>query len=282
MKHGLSSSPRILVVGDVMLDIEALGVSRSNVEETEACYVGTEWVYLPGGAANVASLLHKAGADVTLCGAVGKDWGALELENLLEACDTYLSRSLPVTTIKLRAYEQGKVVAHTRLDREDPQLGNMVYPEGLRRYDAIVLSDYAKGVFSPEGPCGEWLQEAVLGVVDCPVVVDPHPRNGREPMDWTGATLATPNLSEWHALGLGGAEWTAVTLGADGCDLRNAKGELVGHYACAQAVSNPQVVGAGDSFTAACALGLAGGLEVTDVVRAAVSFAANYVRRGRA
>jgi bifunctional ADP-heptose synthase (sugar kinase/adenylyltransferase) len=277
------AEPNCLVVGDVFLDVACSVVPRDNAEGSAACYTGNTWTYLAGGAANVAAILRASGASVTLVGAVGKDWASLELEALLEGVTLDLQRALPTTTVKLRAVVEGEDAAAVRIDREVRRLEKpMRYPAGMHKYDCVILSDYGKGIFEAYGPSDEWFRRVVVTTADCPVVVDPHPHPGQAPLDWTGALLATPNVSEWAALGNVGTEWTAVTRGAKGCELRDSEGVVKMKFPCPRKVVHPQVVGAGDSFTAACGLALAGGMSVTDSVEVAVAFATEYVGRPRA
>src|SRR5690606_24222835 len=100
----------------------------------------------------------------------------------------------------------------------------------LRGADAVLVSDYGRGV-----PAADGLRRALDGRAG-PLVWDPHPR-GAAPVP--GADLLTPNAGEARLLAGGGGgpeDWArrllagararavAVTLGADGALLVDGPG----------------------------------------------------------
>ena len=131
--------------------------------------------------------------------------------------------------------------------------------------DAVVLSDYAKGLFSRE------LVEASLG---CPIVLaDPKPQNLRL---FTGVTCVAPNVHEAaQATGIaivddasleraGAAlletlqcRYVVITRGEHGMSLFGHEGELLHIPSVARTVFD--VSGAGDTVIAVLSLALAAG-----------------------
>jgi D-beta-D-heptose 7-phosphate kinase/D-beta-D-heptose 1-phosphate adenosyltransferase len=190
---------RVLVIGDAMLDCYIHGTSSRISPEAPVQIVQAEREeHLLGGAANVAKCLVALGARVTLCCVVGTDsFGDSFIEE---------ARSLNIDT-RLIFRDAGRPTAvktrivsgrqHLlRVDRE----GRAPFPEALMRriidsaraavpqVDAILLSDYDKGVLSP-GVC----QAVIEAAGTTPVIVDP------KGADWTryhGAALLKPNWSE--------------------------------------------------------------------------------------
>ena len=272
---------RLLVAGDVMLDRYIYGaVSRISPEAPVPVVHKTREVAAPGGAANTAANIAALGATVTLLGVTGRDEAAALLVRCLEerrvsAASLLVDPERP-TTVKTR------VVAHqqqvVRLDDES----NAALPAGitaalLERFtsalavtDAVVLSDYGKGVLGPA------LVPQLIELAHAarkPVLADP-----KTPVaaPWRGVTLLKPNRIELALLArrpvvthadtlaagtsvlpeLGGAA-LLVTEGADGLTLFEP-GQAPRHFP-APARSVYDVTGAGDTVLATLAVAIAAG-----------------------
>src|SRR5262245_45131757 len=77
--------PRVLVLGDVMLDRFVHGSAKRVCPEAPALVLRREEEQVqPGGAGSVALLLQSLGASVSLAGAVGDDHDGRLLLGLLE------------------------------------------------------------------------------------------------------------------------------------------------------------------------------------------------------
>ncbi|MBS3144989.1 hypothetical protein J4208_05390 [Candidatus Woesearchaeota archaeon] len=194
---------RIIVVGDVMLDVYKYGkIKRINPERPGALLLHVEKTeYHLGGAANVAHNILTLKGNPSLVGIVGKDHFAYlfksELKKTGFSSQLYRDESRP-TTVKTRVVEQSH---NDQLCRVDEELTHPVaVPLAARLVDqtlprlngqhALVLSDYAKGLLTPEViiPLLQYAQQHRL-----PVLVDPKPAN----IDlFVGCTVATPNLGE--------------------------------------------------------------------------------------
>jgi D-beta-D-heptose 7-phosphate kinase/D-beta-D-heptose 1-phosphate adenosyltransferase len=189
------------VIGDLMLDEYVLGaVERISPEAPVPVVRVRATEFRLGGAANVARQVAALGARVTLAGVVGADTAGEELIRLCNSAqiDTRAVLEVPDrrTTRKLRVL--GHAQQLVRLDWEDAK---PCTPHTAARLmsalsdgdppDVIILSDYAKGVITPETFAGVM---RVRGRV--PVVVDPKHRDFTR---YRGATALTPNLRELEA-----------------------------------------------------------------------------------
>ena len=188
----------IWVIGDLMLDEYVTGtVERISPEAPVPVVRAQTTEHRLGGAANVARQIAMLGARVSLAGICGEDAPGEELLRLCSAAaiDTraVLKLSGRHTTRKLR------VVSHSqqllRLDWEDiqPCAANVTL-QLLEKLDsgeppaAIILSDYAKGVLTPETLAAMLRSRATV-----PRGVDPKHRDFAR---YRGATTVTPNLHE--------------------------------------------------------------------------------------
>jgi D-beta-D-heptose 7-phosphate kinase/D-beta-D-heptose 1-phosphate adenosyltransferase len=296
--------PRILIVGDLILDRYITGdVERISPEAPIPVLAVRQTEKRLGGAGNVAANLRSMDADVDVLGVVGDDAEGRELRSLFESigvhADGILSLSGRPTTEKTRLLGAGAQML--RVDFEDTtdidegtarQLLTSV-EERLGSAQAVVLSDYGKGVLTEE-----LIQVVVKSArgKGVPVLVDPK---GTDYSRYRGATLATPNkketevalgrkLSELALVPAGGRELMesagldaiVITLGADGIYFRSQHEE--GRVpAMARAVFD--VTGAGDTVIAQLALGLACGTTLEEAVLLANRAAGLVVgRRGAA
>ncbi|GAA4500274.1 bifunctional D-glycero-beta-D-manno-heptose-7-phosphate kinase/D-glycero-beta-D-manno-heptose 1-phosphate adenylyltransferase HldE [Pseudaeromonas paramecii] len=191
---------RVLVVGDVMLDRYWHGPTSRISPEAPVPVVRVEQSEeRPGGAANVALNVAALGAHATLLGLTGQDEAADALSARLNgvgvACDFVRVPHFPTIT-KLRILSRNQQLL--RLDFEEGFHG--VDPEPLlARIQAalpdsgvLILSDYAKGALAAVSRMIPLARAA--GV---PVLVDPK---GTDFEKYRGATLLTPNMSEFEAV----------------------------------------------------------------------------------
>ena len=189
-------SPRILVVGDVMLDRYWFGdVSRISPEAPVPVVRIERREERLGGAANVARNAVALGAQAGLLGVVGQDEAGDVVQNLLTelSIDSFLNRDNAISTIiKLRVI--GRQQQLLRIDFESPPSDAVLrdkltqYNALLPQYDVVVLSDYAKGSLVNVAhmiEAGKRLGKRIL--------VDPK---GEDFTRYKGASVLTPNKSE--------------------------------------------------------------------------------------
>ena len=275
---------RVLVVGDVMLDVYLRGgATRISPEApVPVVRVQQEWRAL-GGAANVAANLVALGAGAELVGVIGADGAGADLRRVVGEAGMgggglVVDEGRP-TTVKTRVLVGHQQVARYDMELEE-DLPNERVSELCGRVEAlsagahaVVLEDYDKGVLVPA------VIEAALDVArrrEIPVVVDPKARHF---FDYRGSTVFKPNHPELAAalrapVLADDAEWLErtrrhlqcenllVTLGAEGMALAMEGG---GHFRVpAVARSVYDVSGAGDTVTAVMAATLASGGTVTE------------------
>lgn len=273
---------RLLVVGDVMLDTYWHGgtarispeapvpVVRINQRETRL-----------GGAGNVALNASVLGAQTLLFGLVGQDAAADQVEALLldRGIECHLQRVPGSETIsKLRVISRNQQLI--RLDFEDyfPNWDTDTFQSDfvarLAEIDAVILSDYAKGMLRSSSSLLKAARAAGK-----PVIIDPK---GTDFERHRGATLITPNLSEFEAVvGHCATEAEIESRGMALCDHLNLDAILVtrsekgmtllarGHaplHLPTRAQEVFDVTGAGDTVVAALGVGLAAGMALDDAV----------------
>ncbi len=191
---------RVLVVGDVMLDRYWSGsTSRISPEAPVPVVKVTDIENRAGGAGNVALNIASLTSSASLLGLVGKDDNARALEETLihDNIQTQFSAfdSHPTIT-KLRVLSRHQQLI--RLDFEEDfqhvDTGDMIekFKAQLPKCDVVVLSDYGKGALSDIRPFIELGRAAGKDVL-----IDPK---GHDFERYRGATLITPNLSEFEAV----------------------------------------------------------------------------------
>lgn len=194
---------KVLVVGDIMLDRFYMGKVHRISPEAPVPVVRVSTIRNAlGGAGNVVNNTSHLGADTTLFSVAGNDPERLILEDLLKArnVDFRLFTGSAPTTSKMRVIGGHQQI--TRLDIEDDLRYDGTLLEDLcreigahmRSTDAIVISDYGKGVCSPE-LCRCIITEADKHKIH--VIVDPK---GTDWEKYRGATVITPNVKELSAV----------------------------------------------------------------------------------
>ena len=190
----------VLVVGDVMLDRYWYGPTSRISPEAPVPVVKVDTIEeRPGGAANVAMNIASLGANSRLVGLTGIDDAARALSAKLNEvnvrCD-FVSVPTHPTITKLRVLSRNQQLI--RLDFEegfsnvDPQPMLERIQQALPQIGALVLSDYAKGALSQVQGMIQLARAAKV-----PVLIDPK---GSDFERYRGATLLTPNLSEFEAV----------------------------------------------------------------------------------
>ncbi|MFP5334398.1 MAG: PfkB family carbohydrate kinase [Actinomycetes bacterium] len=284
---------RVAVVGDVVLDRDAVGRSERLCPDAPVPVVDVEAVRESPGAAGLTALLCAAAdTEVTLVAPVADDADGQALVAGLRAggVDVVRLSHVGATRRKTRVRSGGQSLL--RLDDGGPghPVGDL--PDAARSAvesaDVVLVSDYGAGTTAHDG------LRVVLTAVAARsrLVWDPHPK-GAEPVP--GATLVTPNLAEARgAVGESGAaaelagrlrsRWRArgvcVTAGAEGAWLATSAGEAV--YVPAPAVHGGDPCGAGDRFAASAALALGRGAVLSEAVGAGVADASAWVAAGGA
>ncbi|MEW6982379.1 bifunctional D-glycero-beta-D-manno-heptose-7-phosphate kinase/D-glycero-beta-D-manno-heptose 1-phosphate adenylyltransferase HldE [Colwelliaceae bacterium 6471] len=269
----------VLVVGDIMLDRYWYGPTQRISPEAPVPVVKiSQHEDRPGGAANVALNIASLGGVVTLAGITGDDETATTIETHLQAiniaCKFDRQAQCPTIT-KLRVLSRNQQLI--RLDFEESlfnldkkALENSVTEE-LSKHNVLLLSDYNKGTLSD-------VQSliAIAKQQNIPVLVDPK---GTDFERYRGATLLTPNMSEFEAVvGACNTETELVEKGQQLLETLELDAMLVtrseqgmtllrkGHdefHLPTQAKEVYDVTGAGDTVIATFALAIAANAELT-------------------
>jgi D-beta-D-heptose 7-phosphate kinase/D-beta-D-heptose 1-phosphate adenosyltransferase len=191
---------RVLVVGDLMLDrYWHGGTSRISPEAPVPVVHVNQNDERAGGACNVALNIATLGAKCTVMGLCGDDEAARTLEDLLETIGVipqFVRMPENATVTKLRVMSRHQQLM--RLDFEDGFIGQdlsaleKAFAAQLDDHNIVVCSDYGKGSLRDVRRLIELCNEKNI-----PVLVDPK---GTDFEKYTGASLITPNLSEFEAV----------------------------------------------------------------------------------
>jgi len=192
---------RVIVIGDAMLDHYVMGsVTRTSAEAPVPIHhaYGEEWV--PGGAANVARNISALGAESVFFAVCGDDDAGKKLSEVLEEDKGIISHLLieddRPTTLKTRFVAKGQQMLRVDWEKTDPitKVSEDRIKQHLLHYmtdaDGIILSDYAKGVLTPD-LVQFIVEKAKENNVE--ILVDPK---GRDFSKYKGVSCITPNKKE--------------------------------------------------------------------------------------
>lgn len=285
------SDVRILVIGDIIVDQFIWGsVTRISPEAPVPVVNVNREDFLLGGSANVLKNIYSLGGKGSLCGVIGSDEMGEKLKGLVKNLPSPIEgliRGVRPTTVKTRIVAQGQQVV--RVDREESgelgknTLAGMIryLEEHLSDFDAVVVSDYSKGVVNESFMIR--LHQLRRAIIDeegrsLPLIVDPKPQNIHR---FIGATVITPNNLEASMMSgieirneqqLQAAaryikeeidcEAVLITRGELGMALLQEDDKLVTIPTMAKEVYD--VTGAGDTVVATLALGLAAGCSMKE------------------
>lgn len=191
----------ILVLGDLMLDRYISGnVKRISQEAPVPVVDVIEETRMLGGAANAAYNIISVGGKVKTHGILGTDPAGDDVRKIFtdlgSSTDGILDDSSRPTTIKTRIISQGQQMI--RFDKEvRKEIGPALIETMSKslfsqagKIDAIIISDYGKGVITPE------IMDAVRKIkeeTDVIVTVDPYAGSFKH---YHGVTSITPNQFE--------------------------------------------------------------------------------------
>jgi len=282
---GEFAGKRIVVLGDVMLDEFIWGRVRRISPEAPVPVVEVDRQTLAlGGAGNVASNLVALGASAIPIGVVGSDADAERLRSAFR--DVGVNVEGLVVDADRPTTSKTRVIAHSqqvvRADRESrapikPEIEKRlldIFRSELAAADAIVVSDYGKGLLTPALLSGALTAARERGLTVC---LDPKMRNFAH---YQPVTVITPNnqeaaeaagiaIEDEESLTEAGRKLLAsiecravlVTRGEEGMTLFTKDG--VSHIpTVAREVYD--VTGAGDTVIATLALAIASGASLEE------------------
>ncbi|MCF7976331.1 MAG: D-glycero-beta-D-manno-heptose 1-phosphate adenylyltransferase [Phycisphaerae bacterium] len=200
-------SPKILVVGDFMLDVYIYGdATRISPEAPVPVLKIKETLYSGGGASSVAADIAALEAQPLCLGLIGNDVNADRLKARLEEANIDTSGLLTVpdrptiTKTRLIGLAQHRHQQQLfRMDEEStaplsPALIDQLtarYRDMLDQVSVVCLQDYNKGLLTHD-VCQTFI--AMAAAAGKPVLVDPA--NIPDYTKYSGATLITPNRQE--------------------------------------------------------------------------------------
>jgi D-beta-D-heptose 7-phosphate kinase/D-beta-D-heptose 1-phosphate adenosyltransferase len=306
--------PRVLVIGDVMLDRYIWGDAARISQEAPVILLRAERrEERLGGASSVATMLRALGAKVSLAGVVGEDDSGRRVHQLLaDLCidhEGVISEQGRVSTLKERYIGKAQhrhpqqmlrvdyEVATPIQDATEKQLCQVIGHK-IRHADIVLISDYAKGVCTPN------LLATVIAAAKTQglrTLVDPQ--RGGDYRKYHGCSAMTPNRLEaglatglelnataqvlaagTHLLEHYDLEAAVVTLDKDGMALVHCDGrrktlptrprqvyDITGAGDMVLSVLGMALAAGADYETAIALANIAGGLEVERVGVATVT-----------
>ncbi|RKZ94663.1 MAG: bifunctional heptose 7-phosphate kinase/heptose 1-phosphate adenyltransferase, partial [Gammaproteobacteria bacterium] len=285
------SQTKILVVGDLMLDRYWHGpTSRISPEAPVPVVKIEESEERAGGAGNVALNIAALNGIPSLVGLTGQDEAARILKNRLthQGVNCQFVELEGCTTItKLRVLSRHQQLI--RLDFEDGFLLDngvhsdsgeyllQAYQKQLDTNDVIIFSDYQKGTLRDLAKLIALAKEQ-----NKKVIIDPK---GNDFSIYQGATLLTPNMSEFEAIVgycendeqlVEKAEQLCQQLQLDALLITRSEKGMTLVQSNKHAVHLPtrardvyDVTGAGDTVIATLAVAIAAGMDMVDATKLA-------------
>jgi len=195
------SQAKILVLGDLILDEYIWGdVQRISPEAPVPVVWAKKHSYVLGGAANVANNIRSLGADVRICGVVGRDKNTATLFSELRrqgiTKEGILSVDRRHTTVKTRIIAGHQQIVRLDWEHTNPlseSINSRLYEfvkKNISRFNAVIIEDYGKGVVNP------WLTKRVIDLArekNRIIIVDPKEEHFHY---YAGTTSITPNRKE--------------------------------------------------------------------------------------
>ena len=224
---------RIGVLGDLMLDRYLWGTaSRLSPEAAVPVVDFVEQSECLGGAGNVAANISTLGAKVEAFGVIGNDEAGRALQKCLSAVSIadkgIIADSKRVTTVKTRIIARHQQVVRVDHERREPlraetqeKLLRLLFT-ALKKLDALVLSDYDKGLITDD------FADRVLSAahqLEVPVFV--KPKTSRL-YAYRGARAIVCNAKE--------AGFYVTRSMADEKSVKEAGRALLAHFGCAAVV----------------------------------------------
>ena len=195
------TKPKILVIGDLMLDHYLWGSCERISPEApvQVVDVARETTVL-GGAGNVVNNLVALGADVSVSSVIGDDDNGRELSTMLQNIGVNVD-GLVVQPGRKTSKKSRIIAVSQQILRYDKESKEAIDESSVTKivsalvgklssYDAVVLSDYGKGVLTL-ALCQRVIELARK--TDTKVLVDPK---GSNYLKYRGAYLLTPNKKE--------------------------------------------------------------------------------------
>ena len=283
----LGKAPKILVIGDLMVDYYLWGSSDRISPEAPVPIVGIQnESKVLGGAGNVINNLKALNAKVDVMSVIGECGVSTELKSLLNEIE--IDAQYLITEPKRISSKKTRIIASqqqvVRYDQENSTeiteksqktlLSN--FRKRIADYDCLLLSDYGKGVLTDK------LTQELIKIAkqhSVKILVDPK---GLDYSKYKGAYLLTPNKKEAsEATGINitddaslafaikqlkeeyELDLSLITLSEQGVAIYD--GALRNHPTQTREVSD--VTGAGDTVLASLGFALSCKLDIDEAVK---------------
>lgn len=289
---------RMLVIGDLMLDVYLKGASTRLTPEAPVPVVDIlSGTTVAGGGGNTAMNLRLLGAEVTFCSITGCDNHGNKARSLLQDAGincVILQHKSRKTIVKTRIMAGDRLLLRYDKGTDTPVSSELeaafiaVLEEQLKYHQTLIIADYNKGLITPavisylEAACFQTEKFIAVdsGRLHCfsklsPSLVKP---NYKEAMALTGLPVKhVGRVQQVSEAGSGmfhktGAAVTAITLDEEGAVIFDGPHKV---YRCyAHPVSSPQVAGAGDVYLSAFALASLSGADIAGAAELSAAAAA--------
>lgn len=289
--------PRVLVVGDLMLDRYVWGDAERISQEAPVILLRADQrEERLGGASSVATMLRALGAKVAVAGIVGNDHDAGRIRQILtdlgidhEAVLTDAKRPSTVKERYIGRAQHRHPQQMIRVDYEDraalpgPVEARLIaaIADQVRKADIVLISDYDKGVCTPQVMAAAVGAAAARGIR---AVADPI--RGHDYRKYHGCSAITPNrLEAGLATGrtldsqpeiIGAAthlqekldlEAAIITLDKDGMALKHRDGRM--RFLPTRPRQVYDITGAGDMVMSVLGMALAAGADYEPAIQLA-------------
>ena len=196
-----SKSPKILVVGDLMIDQYLWGSSEKISPEAPVPIINiNQDNEVLGGAGNVVNNLKKLGAQVDIFSVIGDCIASSDIlqllskigvntQNLIKQKNRILSKKTRIIAAQQQVVRYDLESTDDIEHRSEEKLINNL-TKAIKLYEIILLSDYGKGVLTRK------VTRAIIELANTAgikVLVDPK---GNDYSKYSGAFLLTPNKKE--------------------------------------------------------------------------------------
>jgi D-beta-D-heptose 7-phosphate kinase/D-beta-D-heptose 1-phosphate adenosyltransferase len=289
--------PRVLVVGDVMLDRYVWGDAERISQEAPVVLLRADRrEERLGGASSVTTLLRALGARPALAGVVGADADGVRVRQMLldqgvceEAVLTDCGRPTTVKERYIGRAQHRHPQQMIRVDYEERRPLSealerellLVVGRQMRHTDVVLISDYDKGACTPT-----LLAAVIAAARACGVKTLADPVRGGDYRKYHGCSAITPNrleagLATGRVLGDSAAalesaaelrerldlDAAIVTLDKEGMALAHADGRLAVFPTRPRQVYD--ITGAGDMVLAMLGMAVAAGADYDPAIRLA-------------
>lgn len=289
--------PRVLVVGDLMLDRYIWGDAERISQEAPVILLRADKrEERLGGASSVATMLRALGARVALAGVVGADADGLRIRQILSGLgvndEAVITDPGRPSTVKERYIGRAqhrhpqqmiRVDYEDRASLEEPIVRTLLASlvSQLAQCDIVLISDYDKGVCTPE-----LMKSLIVAAEQRGLRTVADPIRGSDYRKYQGCSAITPNRLE-AGLAAGRVlnsradvfaaaaqlqeqlclEAAIITIDKDGMALKHRDGRLKHFPTRPRQVYD--ITGAGDMVMSVLALALAAGADYEPAIQLA-------------